>query len=399
MKSHPKSILCLAAVFGASVISAPALLAQSGAATPAANSSSPVAFVYVLSNFSGSTNRIVAYAADSAGKLSAVPRSPVKADLSNMAVNGKFLYGPKTSESSVNAFSIAADGSLKYTRTTAIGGSCGAPGPVILDHTGSDLYVSVSAGGDCDNSAYLSYSGAGAGVLKYAGTTADAFLYNTPLTILANNKFAYGTDCVNYQGNYTDTFAGYKRGSNGVLTNASITAPTPAGSQSGYMYCRSFTAADPTNHVAVTMQQIDTSTSSPVGMPQLGTYTAAANGNLTTTSTYANMPTTAVGSISTIRMSPSGKLLAVGGSSGLQVFHFNGASPITPYTGLLTTDSISQVNPSTSLVFWDNANHLYAISPSAGKLFVFTVTPTKVTQAPGSPYTIAKPQTLIVQPK
>jgi hypothetical protein len=91
-------------------------------------------------------------------------------------------------------------------------------------------------------------------------------------------------------------------------------------------------------------------------------------------------------------MSPSGKLLAVGGTAGLQVFHFNGASPITHDTGLLTTKPIDQF-------FWDNANHLYAISRSAGKLYVFTVTPSSATQAPGSPYTIAHPQNIIVQPK
>ncbi len=80
-----------------------------------------------------------------------------------------------------------------------------------------------------------------------------------------------------------------------------------------------------------------------------------------------------------LAMSPSGKLLAVGGTAGLQIFHFNGSDPITHYTGLLTTDDVSQF-------FWDNDNHLYAISQTSGKLFVFTVTPTNVSQAPGSPH-------------
>jgi hypothetical protein len=89
--------------------------------------------------------------------------------------------------------------------------------------------------------------------------------------------------------------------------------------------------------------------------------------------------------------------LAVGGSDGvggggLQIFHFNGANPVTLFTGLLTNLEIDQF-------FWDNANHLYAISQSAGKLFVFTVTPTSAIQAPGSPYTIAHPQNIAVQPK
>jgi hypothetical protein len=50
-------------------------------------------------------------------------------------------------------------------------------------------------------------------------------------------------------------------------------------------------------------------------------------------------------------------------------------------------------------MFWDNTKHLYAISRSAGKLFVYTVTSTGVKAAPGSPHAIAKPQNIIVLPK
>jgi hypothetical protein len=104
------------------------------------------------------------------------------------------------------------------------------------------------------------------------------------------------------------------------------------------------------------------------------------------------MPSTAVKYATDLKMSPSGKLLAVAGGAGLQVFHFNGSNPITHYTNLLTGDQVDQA-------FWDNANHLYAISRSANKLFVFTITPTSVRQAPGSPYTITNPQDLTVLPK
>lgn len=72
------------------------------------------------------------------------------------------------------------------------------------------------------------------------------------------------------------------------------------------------------------------------------------------------------------------------GTTGLQVFHFNGSNPIKPCTGLLTKNEIDQV-------FWDNAHHLYAISSTAGKLYGFTVTPTPYTQAAGSPYVIKSP--------
>jgi hypothetical protein len=125
---------------------------------------------------------------------------------------------------------------------------------------------------------------------------------------------------------------------------------------------------------------------------QLAVYTAGSTGNLTTKSTYSNMPTVAVGGVIDYSMSPSGKFLAVGGTAGFQIFHFNGANPITKYTGLLTGNPIDQI-------FWDNANHVYAISLKAGKLFVWTVTSTGVTRAPGSPHLIPNVQNLIVLPK
>jgi hypothetical protein len=124
---------------------------------------------------------------------------------------------------------------------------------------------------------------------------------------------------------------------------------------------------------------------------QLATFTADASGNLSTTSTPANMPTTAVVSVTDLGMSPTGELLAVGGTGGLQVFHFNGASPITHFTGLLTTAEVDQF-------FWDNDNHLYAIGAAANKLWIFTVTPTGYSQAPGSPHTINAPGNIIIQP-
>jgi hypothetical protein len=104
------------------------------------------------------------------------------------------------------------------------------------------------------------------------------------------------------------------------------------------------------------------------------------------------MPSVAVGTVRDYRMSPSGKFLAVGGSGGLQLFHFNGANPITKLTGDLTASPVDQL-------FWDNANHVYAISRSGGKLYVFTVTSTGAKQAPGSPHKIASPQNIIVLPK
>jgi len=148
--------------------------------------------------------------------------------------------------------------------------------------------------------------------------------------------------------------------------------------------------ADPTNHVAVAVQPFTDNWDND-GPYQLATYTADTSGNLTTSSTYANMPKVAVGNISDYRISPNGKFLAVCGTSGLQAFRFRGAGPITKYSGRLITKAVDAV-------YWDN-DHLYAISRMDGKLYVFTVNSTGVTQAPGSPHSIITPVSIIVLPR
>jgi hypothetical protein len=150
----------------------------------------------------------------------------------------------------------------------------------------------------------------------------------------------------------------------------------------------------------MTLQAVDYADGAPTyGPVVIATFTADAEGNLKSTSTYKNMPVSEPGGGptgapgGTMRMSPSGKLLAVGGS-GLEIFHFNGGSPVTKYKTLLPGFTVSQI-------LWDNTNHMYAIgtnSAGAGKLYVYTVTPTSVTEAPGSPYSITSPGNIVVQP-
>jgi len=94
-----------------------------------------------------------------------------------------------------------------------------------------------------------------------------------------------------------------------------------------------------------------------------------------------------------MRMDPSGKLLAVGGSTGLEIFHYHGTNPVTYAKTLLTSGSIDSL-------YWDRSHHLYALQASnigKGKLYVFTVTMTGASQAPGSPHSIPNPDSLIVR--
>ena len=174
----------------------------------------------------------------------------------------------------------------------------------------------------------------------------------------------------------------------------------------GWRWVSFVMTADPTNHLAVAMTG-ESGDFGPCGdvvhLTQLASFTVASDGNLTSTNTPANMPTPQVDP-GVLNMSPSGQFLAVGGATtfntvingtqtpGLQVFHFNGANPITSFSKVLTTAPIDAIR-------WDNNNHLYALSNSTKKLYAYTVTSSGVTAVPGSPYTIAAvPNALVVVP-
>ena len=380
MKRYIKLGVCLV------ILSTIAAFSQ---AVPAV-ANSPVAFVYVSSNPGGNGYEINAFMANPSGQLTQIEGSPFPANVQNMAVNGKYLFG--TNGVDIYLFSIASNGALQEVGSVNAqrfnGGNCGGPSALFLDETGATLYDEDIYGNNCANNSYQSFSiDDSTGQLNYLGMTNDASpAFNVPLSFIGNNIYAYGSTCYHFK----PSIFGFQRNNDGTLASLNINPPMPA-AESGNFYCPYLTAEDPTNHLAISVQQL-TGNWDPVGSPQLATYTADNLGNLTTNSTFSNMPTTAVQSVTDIWMPPSGELLAVAGTSGLQIFHFNGSNPITRYTGLLTRDEVDQL-------FWDNDNHLYAISRPAGKLFIFTVTSTSVSQAPGSPYTITNPQNIIVLPK
>jgi hypothetical protein len=395
---------CLIAALGAQATFAQVESATADTTIQQATSTAPSAYVYVSTAMSGGTNQVWGFSAASNGRLTVIKGSPFAASVVSMALTGTYLFGLDTNGTDIDSFSIASSGALKKVASINAemfaGGNCNGLGPLILDRTGATLYVQASVGSLCDHSEYESFKiDKSTGALSFLGSTSQTFLFNSPLSFLSNNKFAYGTDCINFQGNFLDTFAGLKRESTGMLNYVNVNLPTPQTKVSGDVYCRSLTAADPSGHLAVWLQAISGG-DTPDGAPQMATYTADGSGNLTTKSTFSNMPTTKVITLSTLAMSPSGKLLAVGGGEGLEVFHFNGSSPITHYTGLLSNHSYTPTTPSPGLMFWDNSNHLYAISPGGDqKLRVFTITPTSATLAAGSPVSVAGVQNIAVLPK
>ena len=354
--------------------------------------SSPVSYVYV-----SRPTHIAAFAASTTGKLTAVPGSPISGSVSSMSVNGKFLFGSGDNGKDIYSFSIGSNGALKQVSETNAQkynpSGCGSIGPVQIDDTGTTVYNQVTA--DCEDSAFIqSFKIEDKGELQFLGNatggipTDIATLF--PLRFLGTNKFAYQPGCADDDGIVNPVNQVYKRESNGMLTIVDFDNVSPNSKNPDDIYCPWAFAADPTDHLAYAFQDFDNDSGEFVGPFVLATYTADSHGILTTKSTFENMPATDLASISAMSISPSGKLLAVGGP-GFQVFHFNGSSPITHYTGRLQGDSGFQQ------FGWDGDNHLYALG--GGKLFVYTVTSTSIKEAPGSPYSIPEASSVIVLTK
>jgi len=357
-------------------------------------SASPAAYVYVsFTPANSSVNEIAGYEAATNGALAPLPASPYTADVASMAANGKYLFGANVNGVYIDAYHIALNGALSLWSQTDVAAfnaqDCGSSGSLVLDHTGATLYDLDYRDDGCANTDYRSLAvvSSNGSLTNLAATRGNNWLTG-PITFLANNIYAYAASC---DSNMYWGIWGYRRQSNGILADLpAFTRALPA-AKSGDFWCPMLPSADPANHVAIVMQPVVGSTFAADGGARIASFTADAGGNLSTTNTHAQMPVSSVGTPLDTRMAPNGKLLAVGGTAGLQIFRFNGADAPTHRTGLLAYVEIDQM-------YWDNQNHLYAISKPAGKLFVFTITPTSVSQAPGSPHAITGPQDLIVQP-
>ncbi len=386
MKQLVKLAACLIAAFCTVMASAQLPSTQDSAAAQA--TTSPAAYVYVINNPSGNISQLNGYSAASNGALTPLAGSPfwtTTKGLTAMAHTAHWLF--VSDQAYIYSFSIASNGALKLVSSVnaAQHYSNGQTGAwLVLDHSGSTLYA-LADDGIGDNEFQFFAKNSTTGALTYFGSTGASVAYGY-LDFLGNNRYAYGFGCFQ-----DTTFSyGFSRGSDGSLTRLNLNVPIPTYPDGNYYLCMA--SANPANNLAIAMY-LETAGGPPPGPPAwLGVYTADSSGNLSTNSTSQNMPKAAVGDLHQMATSPAGNLLAIGGQSGLQVFHFNGSNPITPYTGLLAVHEISRLN-------WDTHNHLYAISPSGGRLYSFTVTPTGHKQDPGSPYLVPNPVAITVLSK
>lgn len=373
---------------GLAVLTADPALTQTAStqATSETTTAGPVAHVYVQTG-----SGVDLYYAASDGAVTLVKGSPFNIGATWIeAARSSFLFTFDANK--VHTYALASSGAVgaqadEIDTRSYTGADCAGSADNsdtfrgVLDHTGQTLYVEVlgyaeNAEGEmqavCE--AYQSYAVSSSGKLTFIGAyvTSTGCCANNQLTISGNDKYAYTV-------NAEPAIVDFARESNGALDHFNGTAQTPPAPSGGGKWAPQIVDADPSSHAAVLGSYVNASGGADTPR-KLASYTVGSNGDLTTTNTYAELATPTV--IPTVMtMSPGGNFLAVGGSAengGLQIFHFNGASPITADSGVLGYAQAESVH-------WDNSNHVYALDV-LGRLSIYTVTSSGITQAPGSPY-------------
>ncbi len=362
-----------------------------------AQSSSTSAYVYV--QVGGSAGAVYGYSASSAGQLTAISGSPFKPGTQIIGGTGSRFF--TLGKTLIHSYAVGANGAIQSQEAqipfldysgSACGGGTGGLASGVLDHSGQYIYVLLENGGDGSCAAYQTYKINSDGSFTFDGDTEENFgqqsgpnFLSVDLpSILGSETFAYADES---SGHYS-TPIGFRRESSGTLESMQFGETDPTLSNGNYNV--EYPDASPTgNFVVFQLYPYD---SNP---PQLGSYTVDASGNLSTTNTSSNMPTSSLdGPYSTF--SPDGKMFALYANAGdgagnpgngIEIYNFNGAAPLTLYQKLLTGTPIDQVA-------WDTNNHLYAISRSENKLYVFTVTSTSVTQ--DASYTVTSPLSMVV---
>jgi hypothetical protein len=353
----------------------------------------------------------MAFTAAANGQLTLVAGSPFKVTGQMEDISGKLLIS--VGNTYLHTYPIESSGAIgrqiSQINTANYGGSeCGATAGQgsVLDHSGKYLYVQLNGSGGC--AAWQSYRIEPDGFLHFIGDVEyyvpdldeDGYaLSSTPPTISSNDRFGYGAFNWAYGALEFNSWSAFQITAGGLLeVNSSFSATGPNGNGK-YTYTPLLASADNANHLAVIENVQDAN--GLLGY-QVASFTInPTNGQVSSTNDFHNMPflntPVAENTPITLQMSPSGKLLAASPASvlavtpvsGLQIFHFNGPNPVTPMKSTL----LDSLLPNTLIEYlaWDNDNHLYAVSIDAAgnvvaELYVFTVTPTSITQAPGSPY-------------
>ncbi len=320
------------------------------------------------------------YDASSSGRLTLVNGSPFETEGQIVGSNGKFFVTQGSGY--LFSYPVESNGGIgklisKINTQHYSGSECGdSPQEAEFDRTGAYVYTLLGGKYSANKktcAAFQTFEISKSGELTFKGSTNAGDEATVLPAVIGNRKFAFsissrGGDCCH--------FTSFSRESTGVLNvmNAHDANPDAKPGNAAYSPI-SNPAPDTTDHFALTMEPQGG------GPQQLASYTVDSQGNTTSTNTWENMPTVS-GDIYAMALNPTGKILAIAIGSGVQFFHFNGAAPISKFTGILETSGHF------SEIAWDNDGHLYAQNASGGNLHVYAVTTTSAKELSGSPTVI-----------
>jgi hypothetical protein len=362
-----------------------------------ASYASSAAYIYEsadVPNTNSAVQAIYGYALSSSGKISPIPGNPFgKGDGINysMVCNGTYLFGiswgnpNSVTWQNIITYRIASDGALTKVQTTpaakyaTTSGTHLIYGPLALDHSGEFLYVGVTGGPQLDdNYGIMAFQvNKETGALEFLGETTPFYGVDTrAIHFTGDDKYAFD------EANHEYMAAGNK-------TLVALSNETDA----GFGETNLLVDADPLSNLAVMGKD-----------GQLQSWLVHANGDLTQhssdgktlikTNLYPNND-------NQMYFSPNGSMLAIAGY-GLDLYHFNGARPITNYKELIAPGVFQSENGNTvgtwvMALGWDNGDHFITInqyrpnypSPSGPWYWeIYNVTSTSVTQT----YRVEMPQ-------
>lgn len=367
------------------------------------SSAAPVANVYVQTS-----NGVNVYNAASNGRLTLVAGSPFKITGQMAGAMGNHLVS--LDNDNIHVYGLASNGAVEGQVGEAdtqnfSGSQCGTVSFSAFDRTGQDLYVGVSGaenqnlGTQCI--AIQSYKISSAGMPTYFGTitpyndsTNPMSVYYYQLVMSGGNQYAYAV-VAGLSGTCDEPeIVAFQRESSGALELAgtqSVQYPEPP--SGGWQYFPYAISADSDGHLAVNLSPEQNAPCGTKGSPQLASFSINSNGSIASTNTYQNMPTavpTSGSGVALGSLAPSNAYLPVALGNNLQLFHFNGSSPITSMTGQIPVKGLM------SFLEWDTSSHLYGLNIYTGMLRVYTVTSKGVSEDPGSPVAIKGAQSLFV---
>jgi hypothetical protein len=369
------------------------LCLSAAVALPSTASAAPVAYAFIST---ANPNNVSTLAVSANGSFTHVGTASSPTAVYHLSVTRQFLFGIDN-VSNIYTYSISSTGALKLVATTNAGSyvsgfSSAYAIPLIqLDASGATLYTMV---GTSQTNWYLeSFKIETNGGLQFLGTS-----YADPNTLsqirfVQGGQFAMADGCYNTAAGasfVTDSddvndIVTYKHESNGFLTYVGTSNDTPA-AQSPYEYCAGLNASDSANHLAVGFDIFNPPGDDIEPGMALGTYTVNTSGTPSTTSNYETMPVTSGYAPYAMSIDPTGKILAVGGQGGFQLYHFNGANPITTYSGVIKTYDLIRT------IAWDKSSHMYLLTDHS--VDIYNISTTSYTEL--KPWEFTAPYSMIV---